>query len=108
MYNIDIDRLVDRFLAWPLPESVNSDSCVTERGNQNRIGTNLLTATEAKQMIEYLLVDIIENIGTEQRKRMDAHKEFIGDKTCTHYSTCTKDNCPHSKANGKCLDYKIR
>lgn len=54
----DIDTLVDRFLAWPLPASVCSDLCVTQpHGNfaHLRAGTNLLTATEARQMFEYLL-----------------------------------------------------
>ena len=53
---MNIDKLVDRFLAWPLPKSVASDGCVTNRDYPHqRIGTNLLTADEAKQMIEYLL-----------------------------------------------------
>jgi hypothetical protein len=49
------DALVDRFLTWPLPESVCSDQCATMRGYPHRSGTNLLTADEARQMIEYLL-----------------------------------------------------
>ena len=55
---MNIDKLVDRFLSWPLPDSVCSDTCVTERnyGKAQRIGTNLLTADEAKQMLEYLLL----------------------------------------------------
>jgi len=52
-----IDGLVDKFLRWPLPESVCSDPCASMHGYPNRVGTNLLTATEAKQMIEYLLSD---------------------------------------------------
>lgn len=48
--------LVDRFLAWPLPKSVCSDACVTDSNYKfPRSGTNLLTADEARQMIEYLL-----------------------------------------------------
>lgn len=46
--------LVDRFLAWPLPDSVCSDQCATTKGYPHRTGTNLLTADEARQMIEYL------------------------------------------------------
>ena len=48
-------KLVDRFLSWPLPTSVCSDQCVCVPNYPNRVGTNLLTADEAKQMIEYLL-----------------------------------------------------
>lgn len=50
-----ISRLVEQFLAWPLPESVCSDPCVCERGHPRRSGTNLLTANEAEQMIKHLL-----------------------------------------------------
>ena len=50
-----IDRMVDKFLMWPLPASLASDECATIPGYNGRIGTNLMTATEAKQMIEYLL-----------------------------------------------------
>ena len=52
-----LDKLVDRFLAWKLPESVCSDLCATKQGYPHRSGTNLLNATEAKQMLEYLLTD---------------------------------------------------
>lgn len=53
----NVDALADRFLAWPLPESVRSDLCVTQATPYSRSGTNLLTADEARQMIEYLLAD---------------------------------------------------
>jgi len=52
---LPIDQLVDKFLAWPLPESVCADLCATRYDGHHRCGTNLLTATEAKQMLEYLL-----------------------------------------------------
>lgn len=50
-----IDTLVDRFLTWKLPESVCSDLCASRRGYPNRTGTNLLSADEARLMIEHLL-----------------------------------------------------
>jgi hypothetical protein len=46
--------MVDRFLNWPLPASVCSDQCATMPGYPDRIGTNLLTATEAEQMLEHV------------------------------------------------------
>ena len=52
--HVEIDELVNKFLSWELPDSVCSDTCVTMQGEPNRMGTNLLTATEAKQMLEYL------------------------------------------------------
>lgn len=50
-----VDELVNRFLAWPLPESVCADRCATEHGYPHRSGTHLLNADEARQMIEHLL-----------------------------------------------------
>jgi len=56
-----VNVFVDRFLAWPLPESVRSDLCVTMMNYPHpRYGTNLLTANEARQMIEYLLETAID------------------------------------------------
>jgi hypothetical protein len=52
---IRLSKMVDRFLAWPLPASVCSDACVVQRGYPHRIGTNLLTADEARQMLEHVL-----------------------------------------------------
>ncbi len=52
---MDIDKLVERFLAWPLPDSVCSDLCATKQDYPHRSGTNLLTAVEAKAMLTYLL-----------------------------------------------------
>ncbi len=49
-----IKTLVDRFLAWPLPESVCCDRCATMPNYPNRSGTSLLTANEARQMFEHL------------------------------------------------------
>lgn len=54
---VSVDFLVNRFLSWPLPDSVCSDTCVCEKGYQNRTGTNLLTADEARQMFDYLLAE---------------------------------------------------
>lgn len=56
-----IQKLVDRFLAWPLPKSVQSDLCVTEDYPHQRSGTNLLTADEARQMFEYLFDEAARN-----------------------------------------------
>lgn len=54
--SLALDQMVDRFLAWPLPDSVRSDTCVTMVGGDlYRSGTNLLTADEARAMFEYVL-----------------------------------------------------
>lgn len=52
---LDIPKLVDRFLSWPIPESVCSDPCVVMHGYRGRVGTNLLTADESRQMLEHVL-----------------------------------------------------
>lgn len=52
------EEMVQRFLSWPLPASVCADSCAMESGYSHRTGTNLLTAEEARQMLEYLLSNV--------------------------------------------------
>lgn len=53
-----VAALVNRFLMWPLPQTVCSDTCVTDSKYRfPRSGTNLLSADEARQMIEHLLAD---------------------------------------------------
>lgn len=49
-----LDILVDRFLACPLPESVAADICTTKPG-PNRHVTSLLTAAEAKEVLAKVL-----------------------------------------------------
>jgi len=54
--NDHIDELVNRFLAWKLPQTVCADLCATDnKYPHSRSGTNLLTAIEARQMLEYVL-----------------------------------------------------
>lgn len=54
----ELKKLVDRFLSWPLPKSVCADVCATIHGYEHpRCGTNLLTAAEAKQMLEHVLAE---------------------------------------------------
>lgn len=47
-----MEALVDRFLAWPVPASVYPDGTP---GKPGRTGTNLLSASEAREMLEHLL-----------------------------------------------------
>lgn len=61
----DIDRLVNRFLAWELPKDFNPDGGIVFEPVANAgtiheyvrrpIGTNLLNASQAKAMIAYIL-----------------------------------------------------
>jgi hypothetical protein len=50
MNNDTTKRLAEAFLRWPLPESVCADLCATKQG-PSRVGTNLLSYTEAEQMM---------------------------------------------------------
>jgi hypothetical protein len=49
------DEMVTRFLNWKLPASVLPDPCVMDTEYPHRVGTNLLTADEARQMLEHVL-----------------------------------------------------
>jgi hypothetical protein len=76
--DINTKELVNRFLAWQLPTTVCSDTCVTMPNYPHqRSGTNLLTANEAKQMIEYLFSELLaffENFiqNCENSERLDS------------------------------------
>ncbi len=50
-----IDSMVDDFLRWPLPVSVCADLCATNQG-PGRVGTNLLSAVEAKEMFRAVVL----------------------------------------------------
>ncbi len=56
--------MVDDFLRWPLPDSVCADGCATKQG-PGRVGTNLLTAVEAKQMFEAVVLPKVEKVTME-------------------------------------------
>ena len=59
--SMDVSKMVDRFLAWPLPKDFGPDCYITfdraaaETNNCWPIGTNLFTADQARQMIEHLI-----------------------------------------------------
>lgn len=61
------DAMVNRFLSWPLPDSVRPDGCLQSGhcAGEDRVkhgyplvGTNLLTATEARLMLEHVLAEV--------------------------------------------------
>ena len=55
-----VNAIVNRFLAWPLPDSVCSDPCASMPGYKGRIGTNLLNSIETRQMLTYVLQPILD------------------------------------------------
>jgi hypothetical protein len=51
-----LDRMVDAFLAWELPKDFCSDLCVSMQDYKySRGGTNIMGATDAKEMILHVL-----------------------------------------------------
>lgn len=51
----DASAMADRFISWPLPNSVRPDPCAMNPEYPHRYGTNLLTWAQAKAMFEYVL-----------------------------------------------------
>lgn len=61
------NEMIDRFLAWKLPENFNPDNGIIFEPLMNKgtaqemkrdpIGTNLLDWQQAKEMLEYVLAD---------------------------------------------------
>jgi hypothetical protein len=81
-----IDALVDRFLSWRLPDDFHPDAGISFTPEYNvefmasqgkppcrhePVGTNLLTADQARQMFEYCL-------GMNESKRSDPSAESGG------------------------------
>jgi len=51
-----LNEMVNRFLSWRLPDSVCADGCAVAINYPHpRYGTNLLTADEARQMLQHVL-----------------------------------------------------
>ena len=76
----DINAITEKFLGWPLPHSVCADRCTTEQG-EGRVGTNLLSYVEAKQMFTdlvapYLMSGAAAKMTADQYER--AHRLFDG------------------------------
>jgi hypothetical protein len=61
------DAIVNRFLNWRLPDDFSPDCGVSfvKPSHQTSwpVGTNLLTATQARQMLEYVLNDTFDASG---------------------------------------------
>lgn len=56
---VDVGKLVERFLAWPIPPSVCSDPCMTDANYQfPRSGTCIMGPVEAQIMFEHCLFPI--------------------------------------------------
>jgi hypothetical protein len=60
-----IDQMVDQFLGWKLPKDFHPDAGISFRSVHEHdsphwpIGTNLLTANQAKEMIKHMLAGVV-------------------------------------------------
>lgn len=84
-----IDKMVARFLGWKLPEDFGPDCYITfdrEKAKQNPhcwpIGTNLLTADQARAMVKHMLADALPadtgSYATEEEGDAYMHGYFDG------------------------------
>lgn len=68
-------QLAEAFLRWPLPQSVCADPCATKQ-QEGRIGTNLLSYTETRRMIEDVVMPHIKMIEGNLKVANDAVREL--------------------------------
>lgn len=71
----DLDRMVQRFLSWPLPESVRPDDCAMSPDYPHRYGTSLLTADEAKAMLLHVIGESVPVERTAESDWQDGREE---------------------------------
>lgn len=65
-------KLAEAFLRWPLPESVCADLVATMHGEKHRVGTNLLSYIEAKQMMQDIVLPVLAAGEAENAALRDA------------------------------------
>ena len=90
-----IERMVNRFLAWKLPNDFNPDGGISFKAEYNEgtahpgkhepTGTNLLTATQAKAMVEHMV----------------AGAAFLTDLETLWHSTASLISFHHADDSGK-------
>ena len=83
-----IDKMVDRFLGWKLPADFCPDCYVTFDGRKAKdnngwpIGTNLLTAEQARGMVKHMMADALpaetDAYATEEEGDAYTHGYFDG------------------------------
>jgi len=78
-----IDKMVDRFLGWKLPEDFGPDCYITfdrEKAKQNPhcwpVGTNLLTADQARAMFEHALGEDMARL-IEENNNLRSHRDEL-------------------------------
>lgn len=83
-----IDQMVDQFLGWKLPDDFRPDCYITfdcEMSKKNPhcwpVGTNLLTADQAKEMIKHMLAGVVtpDKYATKEEGDAYTHGYFDGE-----------------------------
>src|SRR5262249_42753813 len=64
--------IVNAFLRWPLPESVNADRCAMMPGTKHRSGTNLLTCPETVAMVQDVVKPVLTALLNDETGRIEA------------------------------------
>ena len=81
-------QMVNRFLGWKLPEDFQPDAGISYKKPENPhprpVGTNLFTATQAEEMLDYVLADlstIVRDARIDELKRAASHNnsEYTSD-----------------------------
>ena len=73
-----IADMINAFMAWPLPESVCADPCATRPG-KGRVGTSLLTVSEAMALMQEVVRPRMEKLLREQAlDQLTAETERLG------------------------------
>lgn len=54
MTDEQIKHMVDRFLMWKFPRTMSPDGGLSKRDGSEPVGTNLLSATEATEMVRHM------------------------------------------------------
>lgn len=85
--------MVDDFLRWPLPDSVCADSCTTKQG-LGRVGTNLLTAVEAKAMFEAIVLPKLAELEAANARQAAALATLPVDKITRAALEAIRDDAP--------------
>ena len=76
-----INKMVDRFLQWQLPADFTPDGGISFDGKSHPVGTNLLTAVQAKVMLEHVLGAALpapDRFSTEEEGDAFTHGYFEG------------------------------
>ena len=79
-----IDKMVDQFLSWPLPKGFAPDCGISFIENRSPhcwpVGTNLLTADQAREMIAHMLAGAVppEVAATEGEGEAYMHGYYDG------------------------------